>query len=164
MTARPGRAQVAAAVALAGFAAFYFLSALSLSQGTPARPGPGLVPLVIGSLLLLCTAGHLVATLARLRLGPGGAAAGWAGRNRRAVAGILASTVVYPLILEPLKFVVATAGVAFVMLALLSPGRLVVSLVLALGMTLAAFAVFARLLGVALPSGPLENALLQLGR
>lgn len=164
MTATRDRHQVAAAVALLAFALVYFLSALPLSMGTPGRPGPGLVPAVIGSLLVLCTAAHLVRTLRRSRPRPAAPTAVPARRNRLAIAGILASTIVYPLILEPLKFLLATAAVAFVMLVLLSPGRPVFSLFLALGMAVTFFVVFSRLLGVALPSGAVEHLVFQIVR
>lgn len=163
MTAKRERQQLVAAAALFGFALFYGLSCLSLSIGTPGNPGPGLVPAVIGGLLLLCTSAHLVRTLRQSRPRDAADTAMPARRNRRAIAGILASTIVYPLILDPLKFLLATAVVAFAMLVLLSPGRPVLSLVLAAGMAVAFFVVFSRLLGVALPSGALEQLLLQVG-
>jgi putative tricarboxylic transport membrane protein len=153
-----------ASIALFAFALFYFLSALPLRMGTPGTPGPGLVPAFIGGLLLVCTTAHLAGTLRRPPPRPAPDPALPARGNRGAIAGIVASTVVYPLILEPLKFLVATAAVAFVMLVVLRPGRLVFSLVLAVGMAVVAFVVFSRLLGVALPSGPLEHLLFQLGR
>lgn len=153
-----------ASLALFAFALGYFLTALPLRMGRAATPGPGLVPLVIGGLLLLCTAAHLVATLARSRARPSAGAAGPRGKDRRAIAGVLASTIVYPLVLEPLKFLVATAGVALVLLVLLRSGRPLVALFQAVGMAVVAFVVFARLLGVALPSGPLEHLLFQAGR
>jgi putative tricarboxylic transport membrane protein len=164
VTATRDRHQVAAAVALFAFGLVYFLSALPLSMGTPGRPGPGLVPAVIGGLLVLCTSAHLVRTLRRSGTGHAVPTAVPARRNRLAIAGILASTIVYPLILEPLKFLLATAAVAFVMLVLLSPGRPVFSLFLALGMAVVFFVVFSRLLGVALPSGALEHLVFQIGR
>lgn len=233
MTPTRGRARIVAALALFGFALFYLVSALPLGLGTRATPGPGLVPVAIGSVLLLCTIAHLVAILTRSRSGPAGVrgsrspgttgpatramaqtgpaaasgaspgaaaqggpaaasgaspgvqagpapargdatdAAAPGGRDRYAVAGILACTIVYPLILDSLKFLVATAGTAAVMLVLLSPRhpsrghglrRMLASLVLAAGMAVSAFVLFARLLGVALPSGPLEYLLFRAGQ
>jgi putative tricarboxylic transport membrane protein len=164
VTAKRERDRILAAIVLFGFALFYFLSSLSLSMGTPGNPGPGVVPAAIGGLLLLCTTVHLVGTLRPSRPRQAAESALPARRNQRAVAGIVASTIVYPVILEPLKFLVATTAVAFVILALLSSGRLVFSLVLALGMAVVCFVVFSRLLGVALPSGPLEHLLFRIGR
>ncbi len=162
MTGARARGQLVAALALLAFAVVYLVSGLPLSAGTPGRPGPGLVPRAIAVLLLLCTVAHLLETLARPR--PAGPAAGSGPRRHRALAGIAAGTLAYPFILEPLKFLAATATVAFVMLVLLRPGRVGRSLLLAAGLALAFFVVFSRLLGVALPSGPLEHLLFRIGR
>ncbi len=164
MTGTPARGQLVAALALLAFAVVYLVSGLPLAVGTPGRPGPGLVPRGIAVLLLLGTVAHLLETLARPRPRPAGPATGTGRRHHRALAGIVAGTLAYPFILEPLKFVAATAAVAFVMLVLLRPGRPVRSLLLATGLAVAFFVVFSRLLGVALPSGPLEHLLFRVGR
>jgi putative tricarboxylic transport membrane protein len=164
VSAKRDRQRTLAAAALLGFAVVYFQSALRLDRGTSSNPGPGLVPAAIGGLLLACTAIHLIGVL-RSRSGEveGAASIPPAAGNRRAVVGILAATVVFPLILEPLKFVVATTVVAFVMLVLLNPRRPAFSLGLAVGMAVASFVIFSRLLGVALPGGPVEHLLLRIG-
>lgn len=167
MARQERRNQKIAALALFGFALLYLVASLRLKTGTPANPGPGLIPVVLGALLVLCTTVHLIGVWRPDARGPeaepAGAGSG-ARRDHRAVLGILAATALYPLLLDTLKFLVSTCGVAFVMLVLLKPGRLLSSLVLALGLTLAAFLTFSRLLEVPLPSGPLETWLLRVGR
>jgi hypothetical protein len=142
VSAKRDRQRTLAAAALLGFAVVYFQSALRLDRGTSSNPGPGLVPAAIGGLLLACTAIHLIGVL-RSRSGEveGAASIPPAAGNRRAVVGIL----------------------AFVMLVLLNPRRPAFSLGLAVGMAVASFVIFSRLLGVALPGGPVEHLLLRIG-
>jgi hypothetical protein len=149
---------------LFGFALFYFLSSFRLKMGSLKVPGPGLIPGIIGLLLVLFTAIHLYRVF---RANPPGkekseAPAG-AGKNYRAIGGILICTAVYPFILEPLKFILATLLASFIMLFLLRPGRILFSFLLSLAMAAGAFLVFSRLFGVGLPSGPLEIFLFRIG-
>ena len=167
MEAKSRRNQKITSSVFFGFALFYLLSSFRLSMGTLNNPGPGLIPVGIGGLLLLCTTVHLMGVFAKKSLAREPEADETRparGRNYPAILGILASTIVYPVILEPLKFLVSTTTVAFVMLVLLKPQRPFSSFFLALGMAVASFVIFSRLLGVALPSGFLENLLFQIGR
>lgn len=152
-------------IALCGFSLFYFLSSFRLKLGTSQNPGPGLIPLIIGSLLLVCTASYLIRVFRKQSLEREiGDTAGGAGKNYRPIIGILACLTVYPFILETLKFLVSTFTVAFVMLVLLKPNnRSFLSFLLALGMAVSSFLIFARLLGLALPSGFLETLLFRIG-
>jgi len=153
------------AVIIFGFSLFYFLSSWHLKLGTAKNPGPGFIPVVIGSLLLLCTAFYLRRVFGtKFSERKTGDIAAEGGKNYRAIYGILACTTAYPFILEILKFLVSTLTVASVMLVLLKPQRPVFSFFLALGMAVASFLIFSRLLGVALPSGFLEELLFRIGR
>ena len=152
------------AAALLGFSLFYFFGSLTLPWGNIRYPGPGFIPAVIGSLLLLCTAFYLIRVCGiKFPEGKISAAAAGEEKNYRAIIGILACTIVYPLILETLKFLVSTLTVAFVMLVLLKPQKPLFSFFFALGMAVASFLIFSRLLGVVLPSGFLENFLFRIG-
>lgn len=164
MEGKSRRKDKVTAVILFGFSLFYFISCLRLKLGTAKNPGPAFIPVAIGGLLLLCTALYLIRVFGAKSPGAerGGPAAE-EGKNYRAIIGIIACTVVYPFILETLKFTVSTLTVAFVMLVLLKPQRPVSSFFLALGMAVATFLVFSRLLGVALPSGFLEDFLFRIG-
>jgi len=153
------------AVILLGFTLLYSYGSLRLKLGSFKYPGPGLFPVVIGGLLVVCSIFYLVRAF---RARPPGAANADAAMgkemNYRVIIGIVACTILYPFILEMLKFVISTTMVAFVMLFLLKPQRAVFSFLLALGMAIVSFLVFYRLLGVALPSGFLEDFLFRIGR
>lgn len=165
MAGRSQQKEKITAAVLFGFSFFYLFSCVRLKLGTTKNPGPGFIPVVIGSLLLLCTTFYLIRVLgAKFPEGKMGDAAAGEGKNYRAIIGIIACTTVFPFILEILKFVGSTLTVTFVMLVLLKPQRPVFSFLLSLGMAVGSFLVFSRLLGVALPSGFLEDLLFRIGR
>jgi len=150
------------AVVLVGFSVLYLVSSFRLEIGNPRNPGPGFFPIAIGGILTVCTVIHLARALRKGR--PREKAAPSVGRkNYRAIAVIVASGIVYPLILGTLKFLVSTFAVTFCMLYILKPERLFSWIFLALVMVIASFIVFSRLLGVGLPMGPLEVFLFHIG-
>jgi len=164
MGSNPSKNQKLTAFLLLGFSLFYFLSSLRLKLGTFKNPGPGLIPVGIGALLVLCTGIYLARVLrgkppeeerqAPSRQGP---------KNYLAIFGILGCTLAYPFLLGYGKFILSTFVVAYVMLVLLKPSRSFFSFFLALGMAVGSFLIFSFLLGVALPSGFLEDLLFRLG-
>jgi len=164
MEGKSQRKEKITALVLFGFSLFYFFSCWHLKLGTASNPGPGFIPVVIGSLLLLCTASYLRRVFGTKfsERRTGDIAAGEA-KNYRAIYGILACTAAYPFILEILRFLVSTSTAAFVMLILLKPQKPLFSFFLALGMAVASFLIFSRFLGVALPSGFLEELLFRIG-
>jgi hypothetical protein len=149
---------------LFGFSLFYFLGSLRMQMGTTRNPGPGFIPLITGSLLLFCTAAYLIRVL---RPKPGAVkeekAVPRGEKNYPAIFGILGCTLAYPFLLEYAKFIVSTFAVAYVMLVLLKPSRSFWSFFLALGLAVGSFLIFSLLLGVALPSGFLEELLFRIG-
>jgi hypothetical protein len=152
------------ALFLFGFSLFYFLGSSRLKMGTLKIPGPGLIPAVIGGLLVFCSGFYLYRVVfqnRREKVGKEGSAEG--DRNYRAIAGVLACTLIYPFILEPLKFILATFSAGFLMLFLLRPRRPFSSGLLALSLAVGAFLIFSRLFGVAFPSGFLENFIFRIG-
>jgi hypothetical protein len=152
------------ALFLFSFSLFYFLGSFRLKMGTLKIPGPGLIPAVIGGLLVVCSGFYLYHLFSQNRRGEKGTEK-LAGveRNYRAIVGVLACTLIYPFILEPLKFIFATFAAGFIMLFLLRPRKPFSSGVLALSLAVGAFLVFSRLFGVALPSGFLENFIFRIG-
>jgi hypothetical protein len=158
------RYQKITAFILFGFSLLYFFSSLRLKLGTLKYPGPGLIPVGIGGLLLLCTGIYLARVL---RVKPPGGKKREEGprgeKNYLAIFGILGCTLAYPFLLEYGKFVVSTFAVAYLMLVLLKPSRSLFSFFLALAMAVGSFLVFSRFLGVALPSGFLEDFLFRIG-
>jgi uncharacterized iron-regulated membrane protein len=53
------RGETASAIALGAIGAFFAWHAIRLSFGTPAEPGPGFFPLVLGVMLIACAAALL---------------------------------------------------------------------------------------------------------
>ena len=149
---------------LFGFSLVYLFSSLRLKLGTFKNPGPGLIPVGIGGLLLLCTGIYLTRLLRAKPPGEENQAPIRRGqKNYLAIFGILGCTLAYPFLLEYGKFILSTFAVAYVMLVLLKPSRTLLSLFLALGLAVGSFLIFSLLLGVALPSGFLEVLLFRMG-
>ena len=152
------------AVALFGFSLFYFLSSWRMKMGTLRNPGPGFIPLIVGSLLLLCAAVYLIRVLRPIPAGGREEKASPRGeKNYPAILGILGCTLAYPFLLGYANFIASTFAVAYAMLVLLKPSRRLSSFFLALGMAVGSFLIFSFLLGVALPSGFLEDLLFRIG-
>ncbi len=149
---------------LFGFSLFYFAASFRLKMGTVRNPGPGLIPLAIGFLLLILTGVYLLRVFrAKMPAEDSKREPAQSAKNYRAVIGISLCTIGYPLILESLKFLTSTFVVGFAMLFLLKPQKPVSALLLALFLSIGSFIIFARLLNVALPSGFLENWAFQIG-
>jgi putative tricarboxylic transport membrane protein len=152
------------AISLFSISLLYFFASFRLKMGTLQNPGPGLIPIVIGGLLVVCTAFYLFRVFwKQSEAVEGNNKTSGETKNYRAIVGILACTTVYPFILEPLKFILATFAAGFVMLFLLKPKKIFFSFLLALSMAVGAFLIFSRVFGVGLPSGLLENLLYQIG-
>lgn len=156
------RNEVTIAWVLLGFSVLYLISSLRLELGTARNPGPGFLPALIGCFLTLCTALYLVRVI-RKRAAEGKGAPPATRKNYRAITAIIVSGILYPLILETLKFLFSTFLVTFLMLYLLKPGKALFSALLALAMAIVSFLVFSRFLGVGLPMGPLEIFLFNIG-
>ncbi len=164
MNAKRQRSLKITALSLLGFSLLYFFGSLRLKAGTLKNPGPGLIPAVIGALLIICTGFYLFRVF-REKSGEQekGRESSPEGKNYRAILGILICTTVYPFILEPLKFILATFSSGFIMLFLLKPEKILHSFLLALALAVGAFLIFSRVFGVAMPSGPLEIFLFRIG-
>jgi hypothetical protein len=164
MGIHPSRNQKITAFILFGFSLLYFFSSLRLKLGTFKNPGPGLIPVGVGALLVLCTGIYLARVLRvkptakeKQEQSPRGE------KNYLSIFGILGCTLAYPFLLEYGKFILSTFAIAYVMLVLLKPSRTLFSFFLALGMAVGSFLIFSMLLGVALPSGFLEDLLFRIG-
>ncbi|MEW6668289.1 MAG: tripartite tricarboxylate transporter TctB family protein [Thermodesulfobacteriota bacterium] len=135
----------------------YFLGSLSMSVGTLDNPGHGVVPRVVGLLLLLFT-GTLLYRLIRKRMTGGRLPEA---RHEEVEylgpLGIVACVLLYPLLLGGLKFLLATFIILFVMLRALRFRKAAGSALIAAGATLVTFLVFTKVLGVVFPGGPLEH-------
>jgi putative tricarboxylic transport membrane protein len=162
MDGKGGRKETIIAFSLLGFSALYFVSSFRLEIGNMRNPGPGFLPIVIGFFLTVCTAIYLMRVI-RKSAGERKSTAPAAGKNYRAISAIIASGILYPLILGTCKFLISTFGVTFLMLYLLKPRKLVSSFFLALAMAIVSFLTFSRLLGVGLPMGPIEVFFFNIG-
>ena len=156
--------QKVTAYILFGISFFYFLSSLRLKLGTFKNPGPGLIPVGIGSLLLLCTGFYLARILwMKAHEGEKQEQGPRREKNYLAIFGILGCTLAYPFLLEYAKFIISTFAVAYLLLVLLKPSGSLFTFFLALGMAVGSFLIFSLLLGVALPGGFLEDFLFRIG-
>jgi hypothetical protein len=102
----------------------YFLGSFRLKMGTLPDPGPGFVPAVIGGALVVCTSFYLVRVFRKKSetVEKSDKTSGET-KNYHAIIGVLACMIVYPFILEWLKFILATFVASFIMLILLKKTR-----------------------------------------
>jgi putative tricarboxylic transport membrane protein len=168
MEANNLRNQRITAVVLFGFSVFYLISSFWYKMGTIRKPGPGLVPMTVGAILFVLTTIYLIRLFVAKPTERKEKAVSLeeeksARRISTRIYGMLGCTVVYPFILELMKFVISTSVVAFFMLFIMKPQRPLFSLCLALAMAVGSFLIFSRFLGVALPSGFLEELLFRIG-
>ena len=155
--------KITAAVLLI-FSLLYFFKGLSLQMGVPKNPGPGFIPFIIGILLISCSSFYLVRVFRKADLeGNGKKTSEGEKRNYAAILGITACAILFPLVLETLKFLMTTFVVSFFMFLVLRPKKRAFAFFLAAGMSISSFLIFSRLLGVGLPMGFLETFFFHLG-
>jgi putative tricarboxylic transport membrane protein len=148
VTASLRRLQIAVAVSLVLLGAFATWEATGMPFGTAAMPGPAMLPMALGVLLMLAAAGLIVLELkspvtdATVVLG-----------NRR-VALAVAAIVVAGLLFEPAGFLITSTLFLFVMLVELSALGWWRSLLAAVAASIATGYLFQNLLGVVLPPLP----------
>ena len=142
--------ELAAAAVLLAFGLFAVTQARGLRFGTVAAPGPGFFPLCLAMALCLASIGLLVQAL---RATPAGAVASTAGARRFAVAGTLASLLVYALVLEQLGFLLATFALLLFFFRVLQRQSWLVVVTGSLATSILAYLVFKIWLGVNLPGG-----------
>jgi len=138
------------------FALVFLAGSLPLKVGTPARPGAGFMPAVVGACLLVAAAYNLV----RQFRAPVPMSAGETSGARLTPWGIAAATFAYPVLLSHLHYLISTFLVMAAMLLMLRFKSPWVSVLIALAGTLASFLFFGKLLSVVLPSGILEDLIL----
>ena len=140
---------LAVAMLLLGLAAFFLWGAWQMPAGTFSVPGPGIVPAILGALLAATALTLIVKTLLSAR-----------GAGVRVSFGLASVAIVFAALtgvavaLERAGFV-ATLGVfLFVLLRVFSRLGTLRSVLVAVGIVLAAAWFFGSLLGVNLPRGP----------
>ena len=145
------------AAALLVFALVYLAGSLALKVGTLAQPGAGQFPAFVAAALLVVTALHAWKTF-RTTAGED-TSHSW---TRVGPAGIAVALLVYPLMLRTLSYLLATFLVLFALFKLLGIRKYSVSAFTAGLTAVLSFVVFAALLGVVLPTGALEQTILDL--
>lgn len=143
------------ALGLFGFAVSYLAGGWGLRLGTLKKPGPGLLPLLVGTGLLLCTAVYLWQVFTK----PAASASSSKPFELKLAACLSTVVLAYPVLLGYLHFILATSAVFYLMLLMLRFKSPAWGLVVSLTIVVACFMIFAVLLGVTLPSGPLETFL-----
>jgi putative tricarboxylic transport membrane protein len=144
------RRELAAAAVLLAFGLFATTQALGLRFGTIAAPGPGFFPMCLAVAVGLAGIGLIVQALRATRA----EVVVWtAGARRFAVAGTLASLLVYALVLEWLGFLLATFALLVFFFRALQRQSWLVVVAGSLATSLLSYLVFKTWLGVNLPGG-----------
>ncbi len=135
------------------FSILYLSGGWDLNMGTMRKPGPGLLPRIVGIGLLILTGIHLWQTF---RKQPDSHQSSGL-LNLKAVFGLVAAVLAYPVLLYYLNFIMATFAVVYFMLLLLIFKGPVWDFVIALAMVVFSFLIFTMVLGVSLRNGPIEE-------
>jgi hypothetical protein len=118
-----------------------------------ATPGPGVFPLAAGTLMLGAAVGQ---ALAAMRTRPPAKPDSVGQTARRRVLTLMAVLIGYPIAAGAVGFLAASFAVVLASSRLLGARDWIGSVVLALGVTAAAYAIFVVWLGVPLPAGSLR--------
>jgi putative tricarboxylic transport membrane protein len=146
------------AFAILIFSAVFVGGSLHLKVGDLSNPGSGMMPLIIGILLLVCSFFYLVRAFNMKSIdNPTGLKEK---SNHWIPFAIAGAVLIYSFILNWLNFLLATFLMVLTILRVLQYKNIFYSIVVALLMTLLTYLLFARVLGVSLPSGSLEYLLL----
>ena len=140
--------EVAVAAALFLLGAFAVWQAVLMPFGNVALPGPGMLPMALGTLLMLTSAGLVIAELrapVRIEI---------VALGNRHIALAFVAVVVAGLLFETAGFLVTSTLFMFVLLTALSTLGWWRSLLAAIATSVAAGLFFDKLLGVVLPSLP----------
>lgn len=141
------------AISLFCFSILYLAGGWALKMGTLKKPGPGLLPRIVGIGLLVCTGVHLWQTFRK----PAESKTAIESVNPKSVFGLVAALLAYPVLLYYLNFIMATFAMVYFMLLVLKFKGPVWDLIIALGLVVFSFVVFAMVLGVSVPNGPIEE-------
>lgn len=146
------------AVSLFCFTILYLVGGWGLKLGTLRKPGPGMFPRLIGIGLLISTGIYLWQELRKETITePLPELA-----KPRTVVLLAGAILVYPLLLYHFYFIAATFAIVYFMLIVLKFKGLFWDCVIALGLAIFSFMVFAVGLGVSLSIGPIEEIFINL--
>jgi len=155
------KSELVTASVLLAFSMAYTLSSLRLRIGKISNPGPGLMPLLLGIALAACALVYLIRELQSRPVGAESSGTDGSGlwTAHRVPLFIVAAVVAYPFLLAWLGFLAATTLVVSAVMLLLRFKTPAWSIGIGIVMSVLCYLLFARALGVVLPSGPLENFL-----
>ncbi len=155
------KAERGAAIILEVFSLAFAAGSLKLKIGQMSNPGSGFMPLVVGISLIFCSTVYLLKVF-RCPHEPSreGEKSGDSLGKHFVPMAIAGCSLVYPLLLAYLDFLIATFLLVWLILIILKYKKALVSFCIALVMTVATFLLFAKGLGVVLPSGDLEQRIL----
>lgn len=135
--------------------AIYVGETLRYPRGTPAQPGPGLYPLLLGLLLIVGSCGTLVESLSQ-RL-PDVESVWPTGPARWRMLAILLASLGYIVLLPYVGHSIAGTLSVLVVLRAMGVKRWLPAVVLAVAMGLGSYYLFGVILGVPLPTGIWEG-------
>lgn len=131
----------------------YSWQALSYSVGTPAQPGPGLFPIMIGALFVVAAVGLLVET----RRGRSEDVVHWPyPRYALRLVLVLVASVLYLVLLPIIGQLLAGALLCALLLIALNMRRWWVVLIVSVVSSVTIYVLFSTVLGVPLPRGPFD--------
>lgn len=165
MKSQPSKKEKITVLVLLVISIIYFGGCWRLKPGSWSNPGPGFIPLIIGFALFVSSGIKFYQVyFPKKTEGESSGKDKEGGKNYWAVYGILLSIILYPILLGYLSFLITTTLVLFLLFILLKYRNPIFSLFLAVIIASGSFFIFARFLGVALPSGILEEIFYSIGR
>jgi putative tricarboxylic transport membrane protein len=148
------RDRVLAFCTIVGASAYLFADAMAPKRGYSDPIGPKAFPAMIGIGLFFSGVLLLWETHKKAQLGaPGSGHPKFERTHLTILVAMAAWTAIYYLAFEPVGYLLATAIYLFPMLAYFNRGKWVANSLVAVGFSLAAYVVFAKLLQVTMPVG-----------
>jgi putative tricarboxylic transport membrane protein len=137
------------------FSIVYLAGSISIDVGTIAQPGPGFLPAGIAIALLFASGVNVYKAFRTVYEKKG------EGIKITPIA-MAVLLFFYPILLKPTGYIISTCIVFFILLRLMKFKNLPASLITAIFTTVISFYIFSTVLGVVLPSGPIEDMITKL--
>jgi putative tricarboxylic transport membrane protein len=147
------------AIGLFLFSVVYTAGGWHLKIGTLGKPGPGLLPLLVGTGLIACTVIYIFQAWRRK---PEPEPSSSSTVTFKTAAWVMAAILVYPILLDQLNFILATSIALYPMFLVLNSKHAFWGAFMTLAIVAVCFIVFGVFLAVTLPSGPIEEFLFRL--
>ena len=128
------------------------VSSYKLKLGTFKQIGPGLMPFVLGIILLLCSIPIIMQSLRERKEG-GGGIEGWGGRNLKTVGIIMCFLILYGIVLNRIGFILTTLIVFLPLYKIAGIERWRTAFIASILTVISTYVVFHVILEVQLPLG-----------